>query len=210
MMKRSGSAGSLIAVFVLGLLALVLFLGLALFAWYRSGYNRAVRLDEAVDQAWANVDAQLQRRADLVPQLVGAVKGIVQQEQEVFGKIAEARTRYLNADTVQGKISASNALTSLLPNLLALREAYPQLQSNQNFLTLQDQLEGTENRISVARTRYNEAVKALNTYTRELFGQWFCRQAGVEAKPFFEATEQAQTEVPEVDFSSPPPAPVPQ
>jgi LemA protein len=200
--------GSLVAVLVIGILAFVLFVGLALFGWYKAGFNKAVRLDEAVDAAWGEVDNQLQRRFDLVPQLVNTVKGVVQQERKVFGQIAEARTKYVNAQSVEGKIQASNMLTGLLPNLLALREAYPQLNSNQNFLALQDQLEGTENRIAVARTRYNEAARALNTYARELFGSWFCKRAGVESKPYFEATEQAQTEVPQVDFSESQPEPV--
>jgi len=209
-MRNKGSTGSLTAVIVIGLLVFTLVLGLALFAWYRAGYNKAVRLDEATEAAWGEVENLLQRRFDLVPQLVQTVKGVVQQEQAVFGRIAEARTKYVNAQTAEGKIQASNLLTGLLPNLLALREAYPDLKSNQNFLALQDQLEGTENRISVARTRYNEAVKALNSYARELFGSWFCKKVGVKARPYFEATGQAQTEVPTVDFSTPQPEPAPQ
>lgn len=207
--RYKGSAASLVAGLVIGLLVFTVFVGLALFAWYKAGYNKAVRLEESVEAAWGEVDNQLQRRFDLVPQLVNTVKGVVQQEQQVFGQIAEARTKYMNAQNPEGKMQASNMLTSLLPNLLALREAYPDLKSNQNFLALQDQLEGTENRISVARTRYNDAVRTLNTYTRELFGSWFCKRAGVEPKPYFEATEQAQTEVPTVDFATPQLQPAP-
>jgi LemA protein len=192
----------------IGMLAVVLLVVVG-FMWYVGGYNKAVRFDEAVTQAWADVDAQLQRRFDLVPQLVGAVKGVVQQERAVFGQIAEARTKYLNAQNPEGKIQASNMLSGLLPNLLALREAYPELKSNQNFLALQDQLEGTENRISVARTRYNEAVQTLNTYSRKVFGSYFCKKAGVEAREPFEATEQAKTQVPQVNFSTPQPTPEP-
>lgn len=213
--RNRGSAGSLIAVFIIGILAFVLFVGAALFFWYKAGYNKAIALDEQVTEAWANVDAQLQRRFDLVPQLVNTVKGIVQQEQAVFGQIAEARTQYMNAQSPEGKMQASNMLTSLLPNLLALREAYPELRSNQNFLALQDQLEGTENRISTARTRYNESVRTLNSYVRSLFGSFFARQTGVETREPFEATTEAQTQVPQVDFSAPQPPqtqpePVPQ
>ena len=209
-MRNRGSAGSLVAVVVIGILAVVLLLGVALFAWYKSGYDKAVRMDETAKEAWANVDAQLQRRFDLVPQLVETVKGVVQQEQAVFGQIAEARTRYLNAQTVEGKVQASNVLSGLLPNLLALREAYPELRSNQNFLALQDQLEGTENRISVARTRYNQAVKELNAYARSLFGSFFCGKAGVEPRGPFEAGEPAKTQVPKVDFSTRPVEPTTQ
>jgi len=196
-------AGALFAVVAIGLLGVVLLVVVG-FMFYVRGYNKAVRLDEEVTQAWANVDAQLERRFALVPQLVGAVKGVVQQEQQVFGQIAEARTQYMNAQNPEGKMQASNMLSSFLPNLLALREAYPELRSNQNFLALQDQLEGSENRISVARTRYNEAVAVLNKYARSVFGSFFCGRAGVETREPFEATEAAQTTIPEVDFSTPP------
>jgi LemA protein len=209
-MRYRGSAGSLLAVFVIGVLALVLFLGAALFLWYKAGYNKAIGLDEQANEAWANVDTYVQRRFDLVPQLVNTVKGVVQQEQAVFGQIAEARTKYMNAQTSEGKVQASNMLNSLLPNILALREAYPELKSNQNFLALQDQLEGNENRIATARTRYNEAVRQLNSYVRSFFGRYFAEKAGVESRTPFEATAQAQTEVPEVDFSPPQPQAVPQ
>jgi LemA protein len=209
-MRRSGSAGSAILLIVLLLLGLVLFLGLAVFGWYRSGYNRAVRFEQGVGEAWANVDAQLQRRLDLVPNLVETVKGYATQEKEIFENVAQARTKYFQAGTVGEKIDASNQLSGFLSRLLMLREAYPELKSNQNFLALQDQLEGTENRIAVARTRYNQAAKALNTYARELFGAWFCKKAGVEAKPYFEASEQAKTEVPQVDFSAQPAEPATQ
>jgi LemA protein len=205
-MRGERGAGALVAVVGIGMIAVVL-LVVAGFMWYISGYNKAVRLDESVTQAWADVDAQLQRRFDLVPQLVETVKGIVQQEQTVFGQIAEARTKYMNAQNPAGKMQASNMLTGLLPNLLALREAYPELKSNQNFLALQDQLEGTENRISVARTRYNQAVKELNSFVRSFFGSFFAERAGVKTREPFEATEQAQRQVPQVNFSSPAPQP---
>ena len=203
--RNHGSAGSLVAIIVVGLLGVMLLAAIAAFGWYKSGYNKAVALDEQVTEAWANVDTQLQRRFDLVPQLVETVKGVVQQEQAVFGQIAEARTQYMNAQNPEEKMQASNMLTSLLPNLLVLREAYPELRSNQNFLALQDQLEGTENRISVARTRYNEAVRTLNSYVRSLFGAFFAKKAGVETRQPFEATTEAQTQVPQVDFSMQPP-----
>lgn len=199
-MRVGRGVGALLAVFGVAAIAIVV-LGVVLVLWYVRGYNKAVQLDENVTQAWADVEAQIQRRFDLVPQLVETVKGVVQQEQAVFGKIAEARTRYMNAENPEGKMAASNMLSGLLPNLLALREAYPELRSNESFLSLQDQLEGTENRISVARTRYNEAVQALNTYTRSVFGSYFSRKAGVEPREPFEATEAAQTEVPEVNFA---------
>jgi LemA protein len=211
-MKRTRHSGgsALLAVIVIGILVFLLFLGIAVLLWSIGGRNKAVRLDEAVNTAWADVDAQLQRRADLVPNLVGAVRGFAQQELEIFNTIAQARSQYLNASSVAGKMEASNQLGGLLGRLLMLRDQYPELKSNANFLALQDQLEGTENRISVARTRYNAAVQALNTYSREVFGSYFCRQAGVEAREPFEAAETAQTEVPAVDFSAPQAAPTPE
>lgn len=207
-MRSSGRAGSLIALIVIGLLGVVLFAGLALFLWYRSGYNRAVGLEQGTEEAWSNVDTQLQRRLDLVPQLVATVKGYAAHEKELFENIAKSREKYFQAGNVAGKIEASNQLSGFLSRLLVLQERYPDLKANQNFLALQDQLEGTENRISVARTRYNQAVKQLNTYARELFGSWFCKKAGVEPQEYFEATERAKTEVPQVDFSTPPAEPV--
>lgn len=209
MMRAERGAGALLVVAGVAAIMAVLLIVVG-FLWYIAGYNKAVRLDENVTQAWADVDAQIQRRFDLIPNLVQTVKGIVQQEQAVFGKIAEARTQYMNAQNPEGKMQASNLLSSVLPNLLALREAYPELKSNQNFLALQDQLEGTENRISVARTRYNDAVKILNSYARSVFGSYFCRKAGVEPREPFEATEQAKTQIPEVNFNTPQPQAQPQ
>jgi len=191
---------SAIAVLV-GILGVLILFGAASFGIYARGYNRAVRLEQSAKAAWADVDAQLQRRFDLVPNLVETVKGYANQEKEIFENIAQARTKYFQSDSVGQKIDASNQLSGLLSRLLVLRETYPELKSNQNFLALQDQLEGTENRISVARTRYNETVRELNTYTRELFGSWFSRKAGVEPQPLFETTEQARTGPPKVEFS---------
>jgi len=198
---NSPRGASLTAV-MLGILGIVILLGALTAGVYIRGYNRAIRLDTAAQEAWANVDVQLQRRLDLVPNLVETVKGYAGQEKEIFENIAQARTKYFQADTVSQKIDASNQLSGLLSRLLVLRETYPELKSNQNFLALQDQLEGTENRISVARTRYNEAARAQNTYAREVFGSWIARKAGVESRPLFETTEQARAEPPKVDFSS--------
>jgi LemA protein len=179
-------------------------LGLAFLALYIPGYNRAIRLDQATNQAWADVDAQLQRRLDLIPNLVATVQGYATHEKEIFENIAQARTKYFQADNVAGKIEASNELTGLLSRLLVLQEQYPQLKANQNFLSLQDQLEGTENRIAVARTRYNEAVGQLENYARSFFGSFFAKRAGVKAKPYFTTTEAARAAPPKVDFSPKP------
>jgi LemA protein len=204
--KNSGQAASL-AVFLIAIVVILLLLGLAAGGFYIGGYNRAVRLDQAAAKAWADMDAQLQRRLDLIPNLVATVQGYATHEKEIFENIAQARTKYFQADSVPGKIQASNELTGLLSRLLVLQEQYPQLKANQNFLALQDQLEGTENRIAVARTRYNEAVGALNTYAKEFMGSFFAKRASVQAKPFFETTEPARVAPPKVDFTPKPPEP---
>ncbi len=182
------------------ILAVILLVGIGTFRWYISGYNRAVGLDEGAKTAWSNVDTTLQRRLDLIPNLIETVKGYASHEKELFENLAKSREKYFQAGSRAGKIQASNELSGFLSRLLVLREAYPDLKANQNFLALQDQLEGTENRIAVARTRYNEAAKLLNSYTREFFGSFFCGKAGVEKTEYFEASEKAKTEVPKVQF----------
>jgi len=204
--RDSAQAGSPI-VMLIGLVVVLVLLGLVFLAFYVRGYNHAIQLDQAANEAWGNVDAQLQRRFDLVGNLVETVKGYAAQEKEIFETVAEARTRYFQADktgSIKGKIQASNELTGVLSRLLVLQEAYPQLKSNENFRALQDQLEGTENRIAVARTRYNEAVRQLNSYVKSFWGSFFAKRAGVQAKPFFEAAPAAQ-QAPKVDFSTPAP-----
>jgi len=181
-------------------LAVIVVVVLAGFLIYISGYNKAVRLDEAVQTAWANVDTTLQRRLDLVPNLVETVMAYAKREEDIFVQIALARKSYFNADTKAGKMKAANELSGFLSRLLMLQENYPELKANENFRDLQVQLEGTENRINVARTRYNEAVRALNTYSKEFVGSFFCERAGVTAADYFEATEEAKTTVPKVDF----------
>jgi LemA protein len=181
-------------------LVVILIIGLGILGWYIGGYNRAVNLEQGTENAWANIDATLQRRLDLVPNLVETVKGYASHEKELFENIAKSREKYFQADSRAGKIEASNELSGFLSRLLMLQENYPQLRASDNFRDLQVALEGTENRIAVARTRYNEAAKLLNSYSREFFGSFFCRRAGVEPVEYFEATEQAKTEVPEVKF----------
>jgi len=168
--------------------------------WYISAYNKAVRLEKAAESAWANVEAALQRRFDLVPNLVETVKGYATHEKELFENVAKARQAYTGAGTRDEKIQAANMLSGFLPRLLAIAEAYPELKASENFRDLQVALEGTENRINVARQRYNDAVRQLNTYAKEFFGRYFCRKAGVKPAPYFEATEKAKTEVPQVKF----------
>jgi len=185
---------------LIAVLAVVLIIGLGIFGWYIGGYNKAVNLQQSTENAWANIDAALQRRLDLVPNLVETVKGYASHEKELFENIAKSREKYFQADSKAGKIEASNELSGFLSRLLLLQENYPQLKASDNFRDLQVALEGTENRIAVARTRYNEAAKQLNSYSKEFFGSFFCRRAGVKPVEYFEATEQAKTEVPKVKF----------
>lgn len=130
--------------------------------------NELVQQRESINGAWSQVDVDLQRRADLIPNLVNAVKGFAAQEKEVLANIANARAGLLNAKTPQEKINANSQLDSAIGRLLVVVENYPQLKSNENFLRLQDELAGTENRIAISRRRYNETVQRYNT-TIELF-----------------------------------------
>ncbi|HEY9481128.1 MAG TPA: LemA family protein [Candidatus Paceibacterota bacterium] len=162
-------------------------------------YNRLVSQRASADAQWAQVETQYQRRFDLIPNLVNAVKGIMGQEQAVFGAIADARTHYANAATPDEKAQAATEVESSLSRLLVVMENYPQLQSSQNVLTLQSQIEGTENRISVERGRYNEAVRAYNLSVSRFPGALVARTFGFDTRAYFEAA--AGTEVaPTVQF----------
>jgi LemA protein len=195
-MKNFGKAWVVLIV----ILVVLLLVGLGIFSWYIKGYNRAVNLEKATERAWADIDATLQRRLDLVPNLVNTVKGYATHEKELFENIAKSREKYFQADSRAGQIKASNELSGFLSRLLMLQENYPELKASENFRDLQVALEGTENRINVARTRYNQAAEQLNAYTKQFFGSFFCRRAGVKPVEYFEATERAKTEVPEVKF----------
>ncbi len=165
-----------------------------------SGYNRVVTMDEEVDAAWAQVENQLQRRYDLIPNLVETVKGIATQEKDVFIGVAEARNQFNKADSVTEKASAANMLERALGRLIAVREAYPELKSNESFLKLQDQLEGTENRLSVERGRYNEIAREFNAYTRAFPGRIWASFAGLDRAVYFELTTDEAREAPKVNF----------
>ena len=185
-----------IILIILGVILLVGFIG---FRWVISGYNRVIVMDENVKGKWAQVENQLKRRYDLIPNLVETVKGYAKHEKELFENIAEARTKYFQAKSVKGKIEGANRLEGVLSRLLLLRETYPDLKANQSFLKLQDSLEGTENRISVERKRYNEAVQFLNTYIRTFFGRFFAVMAGISNAEYYEIPE-AEKETPKVKF----------
>ncbi len=190
------SKGLKIALIIIGV---ILLMALLTFNWLRSGYDRVITMDENVKGAWAQVENQLKRRYDLIPNLVETVKGYAAHEKEIFEYIADARTKYFQAGTVKDKIEASQGLERALSRLLLLQERYPQLRANENFLKLQDSLEGTENRIAVERKRYNDAVRELNTYIRTFFGRFFAALAGITAAEYYEIPE-AEKERPEVKF----------
>src|SRR5208283_1329367 len=185
---------------VVGLLALM---ALIMGGAYVSSRNEMVRKNEAIKQAWAQVDVVLERRADLIPNLVATVKGYAQQEQKVFGDVDNARAGLLNARTPADKIAANGQLDGALGRLLAIVENYPNLKSNQNFLALQDELAGTENRIAVERRRYNEAIQDYNTYIGLFPNSIFARWAGFQRNNDYFAASEAAREVPKVDFSTP-------
>ncbi len=180
-------------------LAVLLVIGLVFGKWVISGYNNVITMDEQVKAQWAQVENQLKRRYDLIPNLVETVKGYASHEKELFEHIADARTKYFQANTVKEKIQASGQLEGVLSRLLLLQENYPQLKANESFLKLQDSLEGTENRISVERKRYNETVQMLNTYIRTVFGRFFAALAGISNAEYYEIP-QAEKEAPKVKF----------
>lgn len=191
------------------LIVIIVLVLIALFAFmqYVGIRNTLVTKNEAVKAAWSQVDIVLQRRADLIPNLVETVKGYAQQEVTVFGDIAKARSALLSAGTPSDKIAANQQLDGALGRLLLIVENYPQLKSNENFLRLQDELAGTENRIAVERKRYNDTLQDYNTYVRHfpnnIFGGW----AGFKPnEAYFTATEGSRV-VPKVNFAPPGGAP---
>jgi len=185
---------------VVGLLALI---ALIVGGAYVSSRNEMVRKNEAVKQAWAQVDVVLQRRADLIPNLVATVKGYAAQEVKVFGDVANARAALLSARTPADKIAANGQLDGALGRLLAIVENYPNLKSNQNFLALQDELAGTENRIAVERRRYNEAIQDYNAFIGLFPNFIFARWAGFQRNNDYFAASESARQAPKVDFSAP-------
>ena len=163
------------------------------------GYNTMVSMREQIDAAWAQVENQLQRRNDLIPNLVEVTKGYASHEKEIFERIADARAKLIGAGTRAEKIDAAENLGSALSRLLVIAENYPNLKADAQFARLSDELAGTENRIATERRRYNEAVQQYNTYIKRLPQALFARVFGFDAQPYFEAPKEAQ-QVPKVQF----------
>lgn len=181
-------------VIVLGIIAVLVI-------WGISTYNKLVSQNVTIDAQWAQVENQLQRRFDLIPNLVNTVKGIAAQEQEVFGAIADARTRYSGATTPDERAKAAGQVESALGRLLVITENYPQLQSSQSFRDLMVQLEGTENRIATERMNYNNQVKVLNATVKRFPTILFARIFGVSERSYFEVSTEAQQN-PTVNFEN--------
>src|ERR1700736_3206067 len=181
--------------------AVLVVLVLVLFGQYVGVKNQLVAKDQAVKAAWSQVDIVLQRRADLIPNLVETVKGYAQQEVTVFGDIAKARSALLSAQTPSDKIAANGQLDGAIGRLLLIVENYPQLKSNENFLRLQDELAGTENRIAVERKRYNDALQDYNTYVQHFPNSFFAKIAGFKPNEAYFTAAEGSREVPKVNFA---------
>ncbi len=190
-------AWKILAIIGGGILLLVLIVG----GTFIGKRNDMVRQQEGVRQAWAQVDNQLQRRSDLVPNLVETVKGIAAQEKDVFSNIAAARAAMSGAQTPGQRMAANDRLSGALGRLLVVVENYPQLRSSENFMRLQDELAGTENRIAVERRRYNQSVQAFNTFIKLFPNNLVASMTGFgEEEGYFEVSEEAR-EVPQVQFT---------
>jgi len=194
------------ALIVVVVLVLIVLIG---FGQYISVKNTLVAKDQAVKAAWSQVDIVLQRRADLIPNLVETVKGYAQQEVTVFGDIAKARSALLSAGTPSEKIAANNQLDGALGRLLVVVENYPQLKSNENFMRLQDELAGTENRIAVERKRYNDTLQDYNTYVLQFPASLFANFAGFKQNDAYFKAAEGSREAPKVNFGTTPATPAP-
>ena len=169
--------------------------------WYIRNLNKVVALDEKVSESWHQVDVVLQRRYDLIPNLVSTVKGYAEHEEKIFTEVARLRSQWAAAGTRAGKIKAATQLEGAISRLLLVAENYPQLRASENFRELQVQLEGTENRIAQERRRYNREVKEFNYYIRTVFGRHFAGKRNLtEPAKYFEITSEEARETPKVEF----------
>jgi LemA protein len=180
----------------IGAVLVMLFLSMGLSG---CSYNTFVSQEEAIKAQWAQVENQLQRRNDLIPNLVESVKGVAQQERDVFGQIAESRAKLSGAQTPEQRMQAANEQSAALARLLVIVENYPQLKSNEQFARLMDELAGTENRLAVERMRYNERVQAYNTSRRQFPSNVTAGIFGFKEYPLFNAPPESER-VPKVDF----------
>lgn len=185
---------------VVGFLVGILVIGMSLFGWVNDSYNSFVQGSNKVDSQWAQVENVYQRRIDLIPNLVEATKGIFEQEREVFGAIAEARTHYANAKQSDEKVQATNQMESALARLMVVIENYPQLRSSEVVNNLMFEMSGTENRITVERQRYNEEVRIYNTNIQSFIGRFLATFFGFKEKALFKAMPGSEI-APKVNLS---------
>ena len=191
-MNKERGSGKIVLIVIVALLAIIFIGGI-------TTYNGMVNASEKVDSASADIDTMLQRRADLIPNLVNSVKGYMDHETEVINSITESREKLLNAGTLEEKAAANDALTQALSNFNVIVENYPDLKSNTNFIQLQDELAGTENRIATARRDYNDAVRSYNGVIKRIPGRFLAGAFGFDEAAYFEAKEGSE-EVPTVEF----------
>lgn len=166
---------------------------------YFGYYNRIIRLENRIDNSWAQIDVQLKRRTDLIPNLMETVKGYMAHEKEVLENVTKARSALMNAQTPQENVDADNMLTGALKSLFAVAENYPDLKANQNFLNLQDELTNTENKVAYARQHYNDSVLTYNNTVETIPGKWFAGMMNKKTHEMLQVPE-ADKKVPEVKF----------
>ncbi len=184
-------------IWIIAIIILVLVVFFALIYW--GFYNRIIRMENRIDNSWAQIDVQLKRRADLIPNLMETVKGYMKHEREVLENVTKARASLMKAKTPQENIDADNMLTGALKTLFAVSENYPDLKANQNFLSLQDELTNTENKIAYSRQHYNDSVLSYNNTIETFPGLWFARRMNRKTKEMLRIPEESK-EVPKVAF----------
>lgn len=185
---------------IMGILAALGVIAVLAFGWYQGEYNKIVALDQNVKSSWAQVESQLQRRFDLIPNLVNTVKGYAAHEKSVLEEVTRLRSQWGQAASVQEKVETANQLSGVLSRLLLVTENYPNLKANENFVALQSQLEGTENRIAVERMRYNESAQRFNSYQASFMGRFFAGQTGLTQPAVYYKAQEAAQSAPVVQF----------
>jgi len=184
-------------ILLIGIFILILVVFFFLIFW--SYYNRIIRLENRIDNSWAQIDVQLKRRADLIPNLMETVKGYMKHEKEVLENVTKARSALMTAKTPQENIDADNMLTGALKSLFAVSEAYPDLKANQNFMQLQDELTHTEDKIAYARQHFNDSVLVFNNIVETIPGKWFASRMNKNTREMLQIPE-ASKELPKVEF----------
>jgi LemA protein len=184
-------------IWIIGIVVIILVAFFALIYW--GFYNRIIRTENRIDNSWAQIDVQLKRRADLIPNLIETVKGYMKHEKEVLENVTKARTSLMNAKSPQENIDADNMLTGALKSLFAVSENYPDLKANQNFLNLQDELTNTENKIAYSRQHFNDSVLSYNNTIETFPGLWFAKKMNRKTKEMLKVPEESK-ELPKVAF----------